>query len=391
VSGDREPFRVALYSGVFFAADAVSTSLRYKLDFLNHLASTGVPVKTTVFTHASDSDDRSVQRITAMHELLGDAAFQDADLHVFEYGIWYELFNTIFLTPPDQVRVGVYHNVTPPALVDTPEQENVLKRSLRQVHNLGVADHVVCDSEFNRDDLVDLGFPAEGLSVLHLPAAIDPLPRTGDTGGEVRLLFVGRLVRAKGVFDLLDALSRVLRGGAVPVRLTLAGNIAFSSPAALGEIEARLRTDPLRAAVTLVPSPGDRELAALYAAADVLVIPSYHEGYCLPVVEALAAGCQVIAYDAGNLPFIVDSLGTIVRAGDVAALATAIADVAHATTQRDGTIVIDGAQVPRAAWRATVQEHLARYSPAAYRAGLVELLRWAMARRGRGDMAQRLS
>jgi hypothetical protein len=68
----------------------------------------------------------------------------------------------------------------------------------------------------------------------------------------------------------------------------------------------------------------DGALAAVYARAHALIIPSFHEGFCVPVVEALSAGCFVIATDAGNLPELVGKFGAIVPAGDIAALGAAL-------------------------------------------------------------------
>jgi glycosyltransferase involved in cell wall biosynthesis len=63
-----------------------------------------------------------------------------------------------------------------------------------------------------------------------------------------------------------------------------------------------------------------------YCAADVVVVPSLTEGLGLSAIEALSAGCPVVATDVGGLPEVItdDYLGTCVPAGDVKALASAI-------------------------------------------------------------------
>ncbi len=68
----------------------------------------------------------------------------------------------------------------------------------------------------------------------------------------------------------------------------------------------------------------DEALAREYERADVLVSPSLHEGLCVPVIEAYAAGCNVVGTDAGNLPYVVQPPDPVVPAGDPDALAEAI-------------------------------------------------------------------
>ena len=72
-------------------------------------------------------------------------------------------------------------------------------------------------------------------------------------------------------------------------------------------------------------------IAELYRGADVFVMPSHHEGYCVPVIEAMSSGCYVIGSDAGNVPNIMGGLGTVFPAGDADELARAICDVSAAT------------------------------------------------------------
>ena len=67
----------------------------------------------------------------------------------------------------------------------------------------------------------------------------------------------------------------------------------------------------------------DAALDAAYAAADVLVVASEHEGFCLPVVEAMARGLPVVAYRQGALPEVLGDAGTLLETKDPATLAAA--------------------------------------------------------------------
>ena len=321
--------RLALYSGVCVRHDAISNGLRLKLNAADRWRAAGSDVTATGFVHFTDYDDRRLRKVDSVSLLLRSPEFRGANLHVFEFGIYYPLFDAVFVVPDGVPIIGVYHNVTPPALADDPDTRAVLERSLVQRHNLSRADHVVTHSDYSRQELIGLGLTPDRVSVIPLPPGggigCSPAPLRKPQG-PVKLLYVGRFVRSKGVLDLLEAVASLPRAARHPFEVILAGNPALSSRAVLEQIQTRCDGD-LAGLVRLVLAPDQMELAALYADADVFVIPSYHEGYCVPVVEALASGCHVVAYDSSNLPFVLAGLGSLVVTGDVAMLATSLAKV----------------------------------------------------------------
>ena len=84
----------------------------------------------------------------------------------------------------------------------------------------------------------------------------------------------------------------------------------------------------LAGSVRIVENPSDDDRDRLYAEAHVVVIPSFHEGFCRPIIEGLRAGCLAIGYDGYNLPAAINGFGRVVRSGSVDALAEAMIDVA---------------------------------------------------------------
>ena len=114
-------------------------------------------------------------------------------------------------------------------------------------------------------------------------------------GGADRVaLYVGRIVRDKGLFDLVDAMAgmpnahrpRLLMVGAVP---------AYDST---GELQTRIREAGLSERdVRILPACGPEEVWRYYAASDMYVFPSFREGMPNSVLEAMAAGLPVVAFD----------------------------------------------------------------------------------------------
>ncbi len=379
--GAPAPLRLALYSGVCVRHDAISNGLRLKLDVIDRWREAGATVEAVAFVHACDYDDPRIRRIDSVKDLLCMAEFRSANVHVFEFGIYYPLFDAVFLLPRNVRTVGVYHNITPPDLADDPASRAALERSLVQRHNLSCMHQVICHGDYSRRELISMGLRPERLSVVPLPPAVNPRTpsRQPRFDGVVELLYVGRFARAKGVLDLLAATEALASSGRHDFRLTMAGNPRLSSPEVMAEMDKRISSDVLHGHVRVVPAPHDERLGELYAAADIFVIPSYHEGYCVPVIEALAAGCQVVSYDSSNLPFTVDGLGLLVPTGDVAALTAAldagIERLNRARTKNEPMMVATGqGEIEHAAWRGRIATHLEAHSVPAFEAGFAAAL-----------------
>jgi glycosyltransferase involved in cell wall biosynthesis len=183
-------------------------------------------------------------------------------------------------------------------------------------------------SEYNRRTLLGWGVPAD--SLFDVPIAIAE-PRTGGVrraADRVDLLTVGRLVPAKGLHVLVTALAEVPDDVRARLTLTIAGSVQLSDTDYVADLRRQIIANGLAGLVAIVDDPDDAELAALYGRSHVVVSPSFHEGLCVPVIEGYMAGCRAIGTTAGNLPFVVHAPDPVVAAGDPAALAKAITQVA---------------------------------------------------------------
>ncbi len=386
------PFRVALYSGVYVDRDGIGGVLACKLALVERLRRNGAPIEAVVFCRGSDIPDSRVKVLRNVADLLLDPFFKVADLHSFEFGVHYDLFDSVFVLPPGVASLGTYHNITPPELVAEDQRQEVME-SFRQRYNLFETGHVVCVSEFNRRDLLDIGIPAERMSVIPCPTPASRLVRlpaklADRRAGPVKFLFVGRFVRAKGVVELLEAADRLASESLPPFRLTLVFNRSFSDPKLLAWLDEWMRRGPARQWLRLVPSATDAELTEEYRTADCFVIPSHHEGFCIPVIEALWAGCQVIAADAGNLPFILDGLGKLVPVRDAGAIADAMRGVLrelHGAWEAGRVPVLDADRgaMPVDIWAKAVDRHLQGFSREVFETGFAAALRASLTAAGR--------
>ncbi len=132
---------------------------------------------------------------------------------------------------------------------------------------------------------------------------------------------VGRLVAVKNHALFLDAAARV-HAQKPAARFVIVGDGDLRA-----EIEAQVDALGLRDA--LVFTGWVRDVSPVYADLDVNVISSVNEGTPVSVIEALSAGCPVVATAVGGLPDLLDQgeLGALVPSGDVDALAAALIKV----------------------------------------------------------------
>lgn len=319
--------KVAYLNGVCVEHDAISTAIH---DEVTWLRDRGHEVK--LFCYKCDFVDVPHRAVNDLDQIVFDPFFQSCDLAVFHFGIFSPLFDVIPLTPNAAKRLVVFHNVTPQHLVP-PKGRALIEKSMAQIANMRWVDHVLCDSATNLSVLREEG--------LQIPASVMPLAVPAGRSAParkpsfdddvVRIAFIGRFVKAKGPMELIQALRGVAASPSSPrIMLDMIGNIAFSDPDVVAEVLAQTGiSDPSgRLIVKVHGNASSEKKQDVLSSADMFVLPTYHEGFCVPVIEAYASGCRIIAYDNSNLPSITGGLARLVETGNQAALAAAIREVA---------------------------------------------------------------
>jgi glycosyltransferase involved in cell wall biosynthesis len=139
------------------------------------------------------------------------------------------------------------------------------------------------------------------------------------------VLYVGGISPHKNLDGLLQAFARLPQGpGHLAIVGDHAGDSFYGCYPQLLELRARLGLEPRVTFTGFVP---DEDLALLYNAATVLVLPSFDEGFGLPAVEAMACGLPVAASRTGSLPEVLGPAGVFFDPRDPAGMAAALARV----------------------------------------------------------------
>ena len=224
------------------------------------------------------------------------------------------------------LRVLQYHNITP-AHFFAPYDAGMFRLAAlgrQQLRTLvGRVDLALGDSEFNRQELESLGFAPTGVMPIAVNTErITTAPRRPAldkilSDGLINILFVGRIVPNKRIEDHIRLAEAYKRYVDSYYRFIFVGRYD-----GLPRYHAMVRA--LIVQYQMLPdrflfagAVPDDDLAAYYRWADAYVSLSEHEGFCVPLVEAMAADVPVLAYAAGAVPETLGGAGVLFAPKDL--------------------------------------------------------------------------
>lgn len=240
-----------------------------------------------------------------------------------------------FVAARDEPLIVDYHNITPAPFFARwePALAGALMKGRRQLASLEIrAELGIADSAFNARELTELGY--DRTSVVPILLDIDTLDSTppdprmfarltdAKTAGGVDWLFVGRLAPNKAQHDLVKAFAAYRRLYDGHARLHLVG--ASSSHQYELALRAFVDALDLGGAVDITGGVSAGALAAYYDAADVYVVTSEHEGFCVPLLEAMHHRVPIVAYAAAAVPETLGDAGLLLDTKDAYTIATAV-------------------------------------------------------------------
>ncbi len=277
-----------------------------------------------------ETADPRLESLTRHYRELVDATHPD-NLLLHHFSIGSRASRTAYALP-DRMAL-IYHNITPPEFFAGVHKTLARQcfRGRRELHAYADrCDMALGDSEFNRQDLVDLGFPRTDVlpvvpDLAHLDNPADWMVVRQFDDDWTNILFVGRVIANKKIEDVIRSFHAYHTRFNPRSRLIIAGvfNLFERYFAGLTHLVRTLGLEH----VHFVGHVSDAELIAYYEVADLFLCASEHEGFCVPLIESFYKEVPVLAYAATAIPATMDGGGVLYHTKDplhVAALMDAV-------------------------------------------------------------------
>jgi glycosyltransferase involved in cell wall biosynthesis len=276
---------------------------------------------------------------------FSDPAARRGDITIFHFALPSPM--TPAFASLDGARVVQYHNITPAAFF-APYDAGLFRlaalgrQELRTL--VGHVDLALGDSDFNRHELEAMGFaPTAVMPIAINTERITGAPRRpalerilGD--GLINILFVGRIVPNKCIEDHIRLAEMYKRYVDSYYRFIFVGRYD-GLPRYYSQVRALITEFQMLPDRFWFTGPvPDADLAAFYRWADVYVSLSEHEGFCVPLLEAMAADVPVLAYAAGAVPETMGGAGVLFAPKDLEFAAEMMGTLVYDRPVRDAVV-----------------------------------------------------
>lgn len=239
-------------------------------------------------------------------------------------------------------KVLRYHNVTPPEFFRPYNQDATVNttRGLKQVKELaGFMDYAMVASDFNKHDLLDMGYTCD-MDVVPCLIPFKDYEQTPDASvietykdGWTNIVFVGRIAPNKKFEDIIDAFAVYKEKYNPKSRLLLVGSYGENDLYYL-----KLKKQVEKKKIEDVIFTGHISFAAIlayYKVADVFLCMSEHEGFCVPLVEAMYFEKPIIAYKSTAIPYTLGDAGMLLESKEPTYVASKIYELVQSESMQE--------------------------------------------------------
>lgn len=291
--------------------------MKKKICQLVHTLSYGDAISSEVLTIKRSLEEQGVESeiysINTHPKYKGKTkSYKDFDLNedmdvILHYSLGSDL-NTLYQKLQKQRKILIYHNITPKKYFDrvNPRVASDIENGIKDLAPLcKVSDIIISDSTFNKEDIVKLGCDS-----LVLPLPFDnkkwEIPENEGIKNLLRkdnainILHTGRLAPNKCIEDVIKSFYYLNKKFEKKSYLYLVG-IDVDTEIYSFSLKELVKQLDLKDNVTFCGSVADSELKAFYKNASCYLTLSEHEGFCVPVLEAMNFSLPVVAYNGTAL------------------------------------------------------------------------------------------
>ena len=318
--------QVAMVTPCYMGRDGVGNTIR---DYLNALSKWQWPTHL-YHCHRGLEVEGITSHCVDMANLLlqlmnkEESSLFSHSLYVYQYVFHYPLLDTMAAIDKGRVIVE-YHGITPPKFFPPEDPYHEMAKDILSRHEiLDYADAIVVHSQSMKVEFLELHpFPKERIHLL--PLGVDRrynkgvrkkelVERYSPTGGPL-LLYVGRLSGNKRVDLLIDMLSLVKISHPNATLVLLGAHERTTTSVYYKELESKIKKASLAGDVHFLSNVSDDELPDYYRSASLFVTASEHEGFCIPVAEAMSCATPCVVANVSATPETMGAGGLTFTAG----------------------------------------------------------------------------
>ena len=285
-------------------------------------------------------------RILKQHDILSAIPLPklgSEDILIYHFSIGTELNHTVTALPCRKIMV--YHNVTPPMFFTGYNSiiRELCARGRKQIFDLAEAfEYCLADSDYNREDLRHIGYTCP-INVLPILIPFDDYAKKPNekvlenyNDDRTNILFVGRVAPHKKIEDVIAAFTNYKKFYDSNARLFLVGSYEGT------ETYKKRLDDYIQALgvmdIYITGKITFDEILAYYKLANVFLCMSEHEGFCVPLVEAMFFDIPIVAYAATAVPDTLAGSGVLLKEKNPVLTAGVIDRLLHDQQLRDTVI-----------------------------------------------------
>lgn len=305
--------RIAILTPCLVDGDAVGNDV---IGMHKSLIKNGYEVQ--IFAEGGSFEQHQIKHIKDIRNFLQ----KKSDILIYHYSMGWE-FALNFLREVNCKKVVRYHNVTPAKFYENINAEYtiVCRDGREQLKYIAAIQDIfyLSASEYNASELYSLNIPQENVVVLppfhhiqdlqYIDADLSVLDRYID--GTVNILMVGRLAPNKGHATLIDAFDIYHNTYNPHSRLFIVGKEDERLKNYSTLIHQKVNDLGLQDSVVFTGGVSNEALKAYYLVSNVFLMTSEHEGFCVPLVEAMAMKLPIVAYGSSAIPYTVGKAGLV--------------------------------------------------------------------------------
>lgn len=274
---------------------------------------------TSLYGGAPETSEYKVHSLKKIRKFLKEPN----DIFLYHYAIGWQPVMEI-IQSFNCKKIIKYHNVTPPEYYEGISSAyasacRIGREQLKRIIDIG-NDLYLADSEYNKRDLIELGAEETKCYVVppfhhidrlvDIEADLEQLDKY-NTDHTVNILFVGRLVPNKGHNALIDAFIIYNNHYNPNSRLLIVGGEDKRLLSYVNALKEKIGTNGLNEKILFTGKVTDQILKAIYLATNVFMSTSLHEGFCVPLVEAMSMKIPIVAHGTSAIPYTIGNTGII--------------------------------------------------------------------------------